>query len=699
MTILLRHRIRQVARLGIVAATRLVWNRIVRRVVNYWQRSLALVSATGLSTCNVEEPPLRIVPVLSLPQDGAMQAWCSHVFDLLGSGPIEMRLLLDDPISDLPRAWHSRFRSLHCLLPEGYKLIDWQLDPKSGFRWSARHWSRGVQYGLQAGVEIKWPWELSRLQHLPCIAGRISTASPNAQIQLGKELQAQIIDFVMQNPPGFGVNWICAMDVGIRVANIGLAVDLARAAGAQFDRPFLALLSATLRDHGRFLVRNLEWNATLCSNHYLANVVGLLFAGAYLTPDKETIGWLTFAGREVVSQLREQFHPDGTNFEASTCYHRLSGEMLVYGSALMLHLAEKRPTTIAAWYRGSVPRFHPAPYASAIHGSLNATGAHTPFDISDLRRLAGIGLFTHSLLRRDESVPQIGDNDNGRFVRFMYGGNPYEDILRHAHLPQAVAALFGEISSTGESMESEWLRRWTGRSKLTISCKLPAPDSLYIAYPYFGLWIWNRGRFRVTLRCGSVGQNGNGGHAHCDQLAITLDVDGSAVIIDAGTGVYTPNPETRNQFRSVASHSTIIVPNREPAEWLPGRWGLFAMKEHFHAKVIDSGPNGATALHYGYGEPVSRRLLVDDGMIEIVDHVPAALDGSFARFILAYGIESQIKGKDCRLKMPRSDAAVLISSSEHEFWVDKVNVSAYYGVSNESLAVCVRSRKLRITLI
>ncbi|MCH8006322.1 MAG: heparinase II/III family protein, partial [Planctomycetes bacterium] len=45
------------------------------------------------------------------------------------------------------------------------------------------------------------------------------------------------------------------------------------------------------------------------------------------------------------------------------------------------------------------------------------------------------------------------------------------------------------------------------------------------AYEDFGLYIWRSERFYLAVRCGPVGQNGLGGHAHNDQLAIELSVE------------------------------------------------------------------------------------------------------------------------------------------------------------------------------
>jgi hypothetical protein len=70
------------------------------------------------------------------------------------------------------------------------------------------------------------------------------------------------------------------------------------------------------------------------------------------------------------------------------------------------------------------------------------------------------------------------------------------------------------------------------------------------------------GSTHLVIRCGDVGQNGNGGHSHNDMLSFELWRDGP-VVVDPGTYVYTSNPAARNVFRSTASHNTVSVGRAE----------------------------------------------------------------------------------------------------------------------------------------
>jgi len=551
-------------------------------------------------------------------------------FDLLQPGRRKLSAFI--PISALPGPWRRTAQRIETECLKDRSGIDWHVDPTSGFRWDPCARATAIAYGSQPGVEVKWPWEVGRLQHLPAIA--FASAGPDRVAVAADVIQRHVADFVRCNPPGFGVQWLCPMDVGIRIANVLMAVDLARAAGANFSPTFLRLVSATARDHARYIVRHLEWGDRLCSNHYLANVTGLLYAGAYLGDEPEASEWLAFSGREMVHQIRAQFHEEGSNFEGSSCYHRLSAEMAIHSAALMLWICWHRPAAAARWWSGSVRNFHPAPAAPATACVPWLSGVSHPFDEAILRRLAGMGRFTSSLLRADGSVPQIGDNDNGRFLRLEMTGDSVADIDDHRHLVRASAALFG-AARLGSGVESDWLAAWLGDAVLpmpTIRAGLPG------AWHEFGVFVWRRGPLVLTLRCGHVGQRGNGGHAHCDQLSITLACDDAVIVDDPGTGLYTPDPAVRRSLRVSDAHSTVLVPGREQGEWLPGRWGLFAMADKAAARMTSVDSHGGVAEMFGGAALVRRRVELSDRTAQITDEAPV---GSVANFVIApeVGIE------------------------------------------------------------
>ena len=125
------------------------------------------------------------------------------------------------------------------------------------------------------------------MQHLPQLALAACLAAADGEParveRLANEFRDEVLDFIAAYPPRFGVQWVTSMDVAIRVANWVLAWDLFPRGGAgrstaSSPRSF----TRSVIEHGEHLAANLEWSRELRGNHYLADVIGLLFAAAYL---------------------------------------------------------------------------------------------------------------------------------------------------------------------------------------------------------------------------------------------------------------------------------------------------------------------------------------------------------------------------------------------------------------------------------
>jgi hypothetical protein len=297
------------------------------------------------------------------------ELYLQHRFDLLGSGWVQVRhgmscrgveghryVAPTTPIPDSAGTWlegavsrsnSPESRRIWGLVDEGYTPIDWQRDFKSGWRWSERTWHGRIRYGHHAGVDIKLPWELARMQHLPQLALAHALASGGtpgfAEPEIYRaEFRNEVLDFIATNPPRYGVNWFVAMECAIRAINWIVALELFRSAGVDFDAEFESLLARSLGEHGRHVMANLEWSDSDRGNHYLADIVGLLFIATALERSDETDRWLDFAAPEFLHEAKRQFHSEGSSFEASTSYHRLSGELVTFGAAVLLRLPEWR---------------------------------------------------------------------------------------------------------------------------------------------------------------------------------------------------------------------------------------------------------------------------------------------------------------------------------------------------------------------
>jgi hypothetical protein len=624
----------------------------------------------------------------------------AHRFELLGSGPvvvshgIECRGLEGhrfdrcpavriDSVGDwldgrINRANLDDARRIWRLVDQGYTPIDWQLDFKSGYRWAENVWHRRIRFAHLPGVDVKVPWELARMQHLPTLAlasrfaGEGIPGFASSETYL-REVRNQVLDFTATNPPGYGVNWACTMDVAIRATNMIVARNIVVASGDSFDEEFDHVFLAGMVAHGRHVVANLEWAPDHRGNHYLANVVGLLAIAAHLPSGDEFDAWLAFAAQELLAEAGYQYHEDGSNFEASVCYHRLSTEMLLWGFAILASLTPEKTAVLRHPQRHrTLPRLRAEEFPPYPMPGRNGESPVPDWCWSRLTRMAD---FTKAMTRPDGLVVQFGDNDSGRFIVLGSGeqlraeGMP-ESVgwsLDHGALTAGIAALTGCALSTCREMEdpgARILQAVVGRDRVPIATAPLADDNLSASVGGNDLWNGYLARFEATaptsrwtcifaassgglldrvklsafrgmgcyvarsprlylaIRCGEIGLSGLGAHAHCDQLAIELVVDGEDRVRDPGTFVYTPLPEVRNAYRSAKAHHVPRVPGCEPADLTKG---LFDLRGAAEGECLYFGPRGFIGRHNGYGEWVYRLIKLEPDRVTVCDFADGAL--------------------------------------------------------------------------
>jgi hypothetical protein len=135
---------------------------------------------------------------------------------------------------------------------------------------------------LDAAGDVKLIWELNR-----------------HQFGVTREM---VEDWLAQNPPEFGVNWISAMEAALRL------IAWIETFGRQ----------GWMADHVRFIRHNLSSDWIPRGNHLVAE------AAALSLWDGRPHRWLRQAAEE-------QFFPDGVHFEQSVAYHRFVTHLFEIG--------------------------------------------------------------------------------------------------------------------------------------------------------------------------------------------------------------------------------------------------------------------------------------------------------------------------------------------------------------------------------
>ncbi|HYP54677.1 MAG TPA: alginate lyase family protein [Solirubrobacterales bacterium] len=436
--------------------------------------------------------------------------------------------------------------------------IDWSLDFKSGRRWPARH-RLLLESRYLDDSDVKVPWELSRFQHLPLLAAAFRLSGETRYLD---EIGAQLDGWIEANPVEIGINWFCTMDVAIRAANWVAALAICAPEAA--SQPWAERAAGSLLLHGRFIRDNLE-TAEARTNHYLSDVVGLLPVAALFSEGPEGRRWGAWAVDELIAEMEHQVREDGCDHEASIPYHRLVTELFVCGTQAGEAL---RPGAFPDSYRQRLDRM------------LDFVAAYT---------------------RPDGLAPQVGDNDDGRFLPLADYGR---DFRSHLHLFRQARRPY-------------------------------RPATRSAAFRAGGYFTMRHGDLYALVRCGDTGVYGVGSHAHNDQLSFELCHGATPLVEDPGVGTYYEDEETRLRFRSTAFHATLRVDGAEQNEMPP--WPRFPIGDRSRAEATawEAGPDRTrfAGRHHGFealpDPALHERSLELDGparALTVVDTVTAAAE-------------------------------------------------------------------------
>ena len=524
----------------------------------------------------------------------------AHDFDLLGSGSLNLSFPCRptgvqgikynfEPIGEPSKA---------TFLPDSYQCIDWHVDFRSGYRWDpSKYYPSSRKYTEVKGADIKLPWELSRCQHLPMLSIAFLLTDKK---EYALEVYHQITDWIINNPLCMGPNWNCPMDVAIRVANWFVSLEILEGFIPPDYEKYQQLILASFVQHFDYLKNNFEWTSKLTSNHYLSDIAGFAFCTQYIPHLKSRTKFAEFAKKELQTELAKQMYEDGMNAEGSLYYHRLVLELFSYSSCLQANR-----------------------FLSDQSGFNN--------------HLRQCFEFTKDVIRPDNRMPQIGDNDSGLFLNLtgvglddlnylfvlgarLFPGSGYERLID----PNSLAATILNVTP---------IRNAVADTVKTVSC-----------FKQSGLAVIKTDSMYLSFYCGLNGQKGNGGHCHNDRLSFTLWRNGREIFTDPGTGFYTAFPKLRNSFRSTSAHNTVSISNLEQNRFIKNN--LFSLKEDIRNVDLTVMSNTEcielTARHDGFthisGEMIHRRHVKvhPKGLsIEITDEIGSGKGTAF--FILLKG--------------------------------------------------------------
>jgi uncharacterized heparinase superfamily protein len=322
------------------------------------------------------------------------------------------------------------------------------------------------------------------------------------------------------------------MDVAIRIVNLIWGLKFIETSPS-ITSAFRRRIFTTIWEHGQYLVRHLEFTVgndgrVTNHNHYLSNIVGLIYLGILFPEFKAAETWRAISTTALVEEMARQVHADGMSYESSTSYHRLVLEL--FTSAALLCQLNGIILPRAFW-----------------------------------QQLEKMYSFTLHVTRPDGKVPQVGDNDDGRLhILSDYGR---WDRTDHRYLLAIGAVLFKrpDMKAHGDKLSEDafWL---LGRGGANVFDSLddgmtPLSSKAFEVSGFYVLRSMN-GSY-VLACCNPVGTGGLGNHKHNDFLSFEFSLKDKVFIVDPGAYIYTANREWRNRFRSTAYHNTVVIDGQE----------------------------------------------------------------------------------------------------------------------------------------
>jgi hypothetical protein len=280
------------------------------------------------------------------------------------------------------------------------KDIQWTRDPLSNYVWPLDY-HHDINLIRGDGSDVRVLWELNRLGHFITLARAYSSTKHE---RYSAEFFAQLQSWAVQNPYGRGPNWTCAMEVALRAMNLLAAFQTFRHS-RQFDSRLLQFFLRLLQQHGNYIRRNLEFSYIATSNHYLSDVVGLLWIGLLLPELRDAEEWRDFGLDQMLREMDKQVLADGADFESSTGYHRFVTELFLYSFMLC------RANNIELEKR----------YWSKLHQML---------------------VYLRAYLRPDGFAPLIGDTDSGQVLPVVH--RRADD---HAYLLEIGTSVFNDLKA------------------------------------------------------------------------------------------------------------------------------------------------------------------------------------------------------------------------------------------------------------
>ncbi|WP_380058853.1 heparinase II/III family protein (plasmid) [Falsihalocynthiibacter sp. SS001] len=382
----------------------------------------------------------------------------------------------------------------------------WHYDPVNGEAWERDIYCFDVPYRHRADRgDIKYTWEVNRLQFLPIIAA-LYRAEGRVE---DRELTLRLIEsWIDENPVFYGVNWASGIEIALRAVSITLAISLLDA--ERIPTSLQHKISRSLQAHFYWLGRYPS-RFSSANNHRIAELAAAYFLGRLMPaiPGANPAAALAELNEEMLRQITE----DGVGAEQSPSYTCFTIEWYL----LIRSVAETVGDTVDA----------------RVSERLRAAARHLRW-----------------MMDADGNVPRIGDDDEGRVI---ISGTDEKDYVTQILASLAKCCPEFAPPSARAHLRQVWMGAQSGG-------KAPQGAAFFDVGGYSVLRHKIAGRqSMIAMDHGPLGYLSIAAHGHADALAVWWHVDGQPVFVDAGTYLYHSGGTWRDKFRGTAVHNTLCL--------------------------------------------------------------------------------------------------------------------------------------------
>jgi len=534
-----------------------LWYQIIRRIVysKYYRKKKFLLKTSYKSDKILDKFFNKKINFQSIPNNFFENA----IFPNLGVNEKKKIISL---VKELPHIdYNSYIDYAEDILNNTYKIFDITHSFKEKIDW---HYSFFNDYSFDIGAsekidyfgysfDLKYVWEFNRHQFLPYLGVAYYITGEEKYAKKFKDI---IVDWIRNNPPLFGVNWVSGLEISVRLTSWIFSLWFFRDSEIINNRIFFKKIFRSMFQHAYYL----RFFYTRYSfNHTVGDLFGIyLFSKTfnYLKPLKK---WEKKFFKKFRKQIFLQTRSDGVDIEQSINYHRFVLEFFT----LFLIFNKKK------------------------------------LEEKELNRIEKMFDFLLFTIKPDKTFPAIGDSDDGFVLPLnLYNKNKFNDLINLGSILFNRSDL--KFISTKLSFLSLLVLGYEGHLKFK-NMPIKKPVKNYHFFDKTGYITfrnsWSKESNYLFLDFGKFGPL-HAPHSHSDITNIVLYMNSMDILIDSGTFAYNKSLVMRNLFRSSKAHNVLTINSKNQAQIFKGfswknkphlRRKIFKKDNHFHFSCYHNG--------------------------------------------------------------------------------------------------------------